>query len=359
MDRILQLSIFISIFSLIVLGLHYYVLFRIFGLLSLKKSYLSHLIVIGLSFSFVAANFLVSKQFNLFTRAFYAVSSSWMGILFFLFSTLIIYEVLKFFIKFDPKHVGMTILIIVGIISIFSIINAQFVTVRTVSIPDFPEKLRAVQITDMHIGTLYNHGYIKNVVDNVNKLDPDVVFITGDLVSGGAKLRPGMFDELKKIKAKTFFVYGNHEFYEDLKEFDKVFSTTGIKILHDEVVEFNGVQILGTEFFQGGGFHGESGGIPLKELLEKVKVSEEKPLIILKHIPGGLEGSNADLILSGHTHAGQIFPFTVFTRMATKYVSGLYKDGKTNIYVSAGTGTWGPPMRFGSRNEITLFELGS
>ncbi|MDP2908099.1 MAG: metallophosphoesterase [Nanoarchaeota archaeon] len=358
MNRILQLTIFVSIISLITLGLHYYVLFRLFGMLVIKRHYLSHFIVIGLAFSFIAANFLVSRTFNIFTRAFYAASSAWLGILFLLFSALIIYEVVKLFIKINPKYSAIVILVVIGIISLFSIINAQLVSVKTINIPEFPTKLRAVQITDIHMGTLYNHEYLQTIVDKVNKLNPDVVFITGDIVSGGSRLRPGMFDELKKIKAKTFFIYGNHEFYENIEEFNKTFETTGIKILHDEITEFKGVQILGAGFSQEGGFHSEAGGDPLKDRLKRIEYSKDKPLIILKHIPNVLEGTNADLILAGHTHQGQIYPFIIFTRMTTKYTGGLYKDGKTSIYVSPGTGTWGPPMRFGSKNEITLLELG-
>jgi predicted MPP superfamily phosphohydrolase len=210
-------------------------------------------------------------------------------------------------------------------------------------------RLRAVQLSDIHIGSVHNSNYLQSIVEKTNALNPDVVFITGDLVDGSAPMHAGMFDELKGLKAPAYMILGNHETYEGVPEFLEIVKTTGIPVLRDEAVEFKGVQIVGLDFK-------DERGNASRQYLKTVDYS--KPTIVLHHIPVGVDEMKSGVMLSGHTHNGQIIPWNLFVRMAFKHVHGLYKTGDAYIYVSPGTGTWGPPMRLGSWNQITLLEFG-
>jgi len=320
-----------------------------FNLLSLKRNLAFYIVLGTLTLSFIVSTMLVRVFYNIFTRAFYTVSAVWAGVLFLLFFSLIIYYLIRLFWKISPKTSGIVILVTVLILTIYSVINAQMLYTKTVEIPEFPEKLKAVHLTDIHTGTIHNSGFLKRIVDKTNALEPDVIFITGDLVSGGSKLRPEMLDEFKNFKAPVYFVNGNHEGYEGIKEVRELLDEAGVKTLNDEIAEFKRVQIIGIDYSMEKNYP--------NKVFQKLDV-KEKPSIMLLHVPSRIKYPDVDLIVSGHTHAGQIFPFTLFIRMTTPYVKGLYELERGHIYVSPGTCTWGPPMRLGSKNEITFLKLG-
>jgi predicted MPP superfamily phosphohydrolase len=230
-----------------------------------------------------------------------------------------------------------------------SIINAQLIHTRTVEIPSFGKEMRAVLLSDIHVGTIWDSDRLQKIVEITNSLRPDVIFITGDIVSGGAILQEDTFASLSDLGAKTFFVHGNHEHYEGIEEVDKALYESGVRVLVDEKVEFGGIEIVGLGYDRN-----ENHKI---SVLDKMHLSENKPSILLSHVPINPTNDAVNLILAGHTHAGQIFPFNFFIRLRHKYVRGKHTLGNSTLYVSPGTGTWGPPMRLGSRNEITLLLL--
>ena len=297
---------------------------------------------------FLVSTVISNYVFNYLTRGFYFVNSVWMGALFLLFMTTLVYEIVRIFYSANSRMAAFIILGVVGLLTLFSLAMAQFTQVKTVNIP-FDTKLTAVQLSDIHVGNLYNDKFLKRLVDETNELEPDIVFITGDSVSGSAALRPGMFDELKNLKAPAYFVYGNHEYYEDKAKFKEEFKSTGIPVLEDEIVDFKGLQIVGLDYEEGRNY---------SKVFNNLKIDWNKPTIVLNHVPKGIEQMKKGVMLSGHTHAGQIIPFNFFVKLQFKYVKGLYKVGDSYLYVSPGTGTWGPPMRLGSRSEITLLRLG-
>jgi len=173
-----------------------------------------------------------------------------------------------------------------------------------------------------------------------------------DMVDGSAQLHKHTFCALNKIKAPFLFVTGNHETYEGLEEVFRVLNPTNIKMLSNEMFEFNGIQIIGVNY----SFDQDH----LKNMLHSLKIEKSKPSILMYHLPQGLDVANeagVDLQLSGHTHNGQIFPFSLLVKLLFPYNNGLYEYNGTCLYVSQGTGTWGPPMRLGSKNEITLIKL--
>ena len=350
MIRILQFAIFLGIFSSIYFLLNFFVFFKFFKMFSFKRNYLFYIILGVLSISLIVSTMIVSTYYNFFTRALYALASLWMGIVFLLCSSLIIYCIIRIFWKISPKTSGKVILIGVAIITIVSIINAQMIFTETVKISEFPAKLKAVHLTDIHTGTIHKSPFLKRMVNKINDLEPDIVFITGDLVSGNSKIRSEMFHEFERLNSPTYFVNGNHEIYDGPEEIQNALKEVNIKTLRDEVIDFKGIQIIGLDYSQKKEY--------INEVLPKLKISEDKPSIVLMHSAPKIEYPKVNLILSGHTHGGQISPFNLIHKIFTPYVNGLYKLEHGHIYVSPGTGTWGPPMRLGSKNEITLLDLG-
>jgi predicted MPP superfamily phosphohydrolase len=147
-------------------------------------------------------------------------------------------------------------------------------------------------------------------------------------------------------------VTGNHERYEGIELVVDALKGTGVRVLRDEVVNTHGIQLVGVD---------DPGDFPRKNhVLARLNISDGKPSVLMQHTPGAVkdaQGAGIDLMLSGHTHNGQIIPFNYIVKLFFPYIQGLYRIGEMHLYVSPGTGTWGPPMRLGSRSEITLLRL--
>lgn len=344
---VLFFTLFISIYAL----LNYFVLAGFALFLGLKRSLLFYILLVVLSFSYILATSYERKKFSALSKLLYVASAVWMGFLLFLFCSIILVFLLRIFVDI-PGYLSAIIAFGVGlVVVVYVLMNARVLKIKKVKIK-IGAKLKAVQLSDIHIGPIREKQYLKEAVDVTNSLKPDIVFITGDLVDGGSPIEKGMFDAINDLKMPVYFITGNHEFYEG---FDKVFNilkSTKAKILKDEKINFKGVQILGVNY--------STDKDNLKNVLPKLKIQKNKPSILLYHVPKGYEYANnngVSVMFSGHTHAGQIFPFSLLVRLAYKFTNGLYKYKKMQIYVSPGTGTWGPPMRLGSRNEITLIEF--
>lgn len=352
-SRLLQFVIFLSVFSSIYFGLNYYVLWRFFGFFDLKRSMFFYLLAIGITLLYPLSMFLGKSFLNIFTKYFYAFAASVFGIIFLSFVVLLIYEVLKFIPGFSGFRAGFILLALIGILSVYAIANPFFVKVNEVDLglAGLSDDVKIVQLSDVHVGSIRNSGFLRSIVTKVNDIDPDFVVITGDLVDGSAKLHEHMFDPLRNIKAPVYFIAGNHEYYEGLDEVYTLLEKIGLNILRKDKVEVNGIQLVGVEFLSSGTLAG---------VLENIDLNKDVPSVLLYHIPFEVEAASNhgfDLMLSGHTHNGQIIPFNFLVRTSFKYVKGLHYINGMNLYVSVGTGVWGPPMRLGSRSEITVFNL--
>lgn len=351
MERLAQRLMFIAILLTVLFSMHFYSFLRLTSLFQINRRFWHYLIVVFLALSLILATILCRYYFNVLTRGIYTVAACWFAIIFMLFFTTLVSELIRILFKIDGFRTGTGIISLVAIASVAAIINAQFIHIKKVEISDFGREMKAVLLSDMHIGTIWSKEYLEKVVEKTNSLQPDVVFITGDVVSGGAVLREDTLQPLKNLKAQTFFVYGNHEYYEGIDIINRFINDNGIKILKDEKAEFGGIDIIGLDYHRG------ENPDALKSFLNTVDISDEKPTILLSHAPVDPKNQKIDLVLAGHTHAGQIFPFGFFVRLRYPFIKGLYDLGNTKLYVTPGTGTWGPPMRLGSRNEITLFVL--
>ncbi len=224
------------------------------------------------------------------------------------------------------------------------------------------DSLCAVAVSDIHVGPFINSSRIRDLVDKINGLSPDIVFLVGDIVdeSISTAAEEGLAEELKRIKAPLgiYAVPGNHEYYAGIEDVQKYLSRGGVRLLRDEFVVIKDSLILvGREDIMANRL-GEEKRRPLSEILREAP--KNLPIIVLDHTPINLEEATSQgvvLQLSGHTHNGQMWPFNLITRLIFEKSWGLLQKENTLFYVSCGYGTWGPPVRIGSTPEIILLNL--
>jgi predicted MPP superfamily phosphohydrolase len=223
--------------------------------------------------------------------------------------------------------------------------------------------LRIVQLSDVHIGPTLGATFLSGVVRRVNALSPDVVVITGDLVDGSVAELRDQVAPLAELRAKhgVYFVTGNHEYYSGVDAWIAELARLGVRTLRNERVSIgDGVEsfdLAGVDDWSARRF-GHGHGADLAGALEGRDPARE--LILLAHQPKQIFEAakrGVGLMLSGHTHGGQIFPWGLFVRLDQPYVAGLAEHDGTHVYVSRGTGFWGPPMRVAAPAEIAEIEL--
>jgi uncharacterized protein len=239
-------------------------------------------------------------------------------------------------------------------------IRTERLAIQSLKIPEQINKITIAQITDVHLGLIVRHWRLKRILREVERAKPDIVVSTGDLVDGQIDNLRGLGELLRDVDARygKFAVTGNHEFYAGLDQALRFTEKAGFTILRDEVAAVAGnLIIVGVDDPAGKRF-GLSRGISEQLLLSKI--SPEQFTILLKHQPVVDKNSAGlfDLQLSGHTHGGQIFPFNILVWLFYPVDPGLTKlESGSYLYVSKGSGTWGPPIRFLSPPEVTIIEL--
>ncbi|MBN2105941.1 MAG: metallophosphoesterase [Deltaproteobacteria bacterium] len=355
MTRTMQYIAFYSVFFTLLWAMHLYVGLRLGRLYGCQNTWalISAFTLAALSFP----AFSLLEKFNptTFSMVLYGAASVWLGMVFLLLSILLVYEVLRLFMPLQSKTAAYGITGIAAALSIYGVVNALFLTVKTVDIPmpGLQKPIKIVQLSDIHVGTIHNSGFLTRIVDKTNALAPDLVLITGDLFDGIGPVTRHTVQPLAKIKTKTYFVIGNHERYDDMGKIQSILPDTGVEILRNRIVNFRDVQIVGVDAASRDGEKGNP-------VVGTLPIDRTRPSILMFHVPVGIEDAakaGIKLQLSGHTHNGQLFPFTLFAKMLYGHVQGLYTINGMRLYVSPGTGTWGPPMRIGSSNEITLINL--
>lgn len=212
------------------------------------------------------------------------------------------------------------------------------------------QTLRVVQISDVHIGSR-DANFLRRVVQQVNSHSPDLVLITGDLVDSELVGHDDLL-ALRLIKCPTYMSTGNHEFDIDINACLSAIEAQGVTLLRDQSQEFGDLQLIGID--------DRKRGDEIAPVLEQLPKRPSKFRVLLYHRPDGwpaAQSDGIDLMLAGHTHQGQIWPFNHLVKCYYHKIAGHYSDRHQNLYVSSGTGTWGPTMRFGSQCEMTVIDL--
>lgn len=244
-------------------------------------------------------------------------------------------------------------------------VEVREVEVKLARLPRALSGLTIVQLTDVHVGPMIGDRFIRGIVERVNALKPDVVVITGDLVDGAVSELAQHVAPLSRLSARwgTYFVTGNHEYYSGVGAWLPELARHGVRTLRNERVIIGdagaSIDLAGIDDFTAGRFGGGHGPDLARALAGR---DPERELVMLAHQPKAIEEAaqlGVGLQLSGHTHGGQIWPFTHVVSLVQPYVAGLHRHGDhTQIYVSRGTGFWGPPMRLLAPAEITKIVLG-
>jgi predicted MPP superfamily phosphohydrolase len=221
------------------------------------------------------------------------------------------------------------------------------------------EGLTLVQLSDLHLGMIVGVGRLERIVERVRELNADLVVITGDLVDEDASGLDWMIEPLRRLRSRhgVLAVTGNHEFYTGVSQVERLAAAASIRFLRNEgVTVADGLVVYGMDDPQAAFWGGSR--VALEDVVgPKARGSAA---ILLHHQPIGFERATSmgvDLMLSGHTHAGQLWPIPWISRLLYPWKHGHHVLGTSHMYVSAGVGTWGPPMRVGAPPEIVRITL--
>ncbi|MFH0805116.1 MAG: metallophosphoesterase [Patescibacteria group bacterium] len=363
--------VFIAIASLIIIAGHlglYVSWVKFFHISDIRVKRALGITVGILSCSFIVASALTYWKENTLVNAIYGAAGGWLGIVWYL--TLATAAVWLVFLvswllgqRLPLATVAGVLLAASVVYSIYGIWNAQHPVVKriTVTIPNLPETWRGrtvVQLSDVHLGPVHREKFLQRVVDQVAQMNPDAVFITGDLFDGGGRDLSALVDPLAQLTPPhgIYYITGNHETYVGLDHsLSAVRSVPAIHILRDQLRDVDGLQLLGIDY----PLSGTSKDVqPVLALLDRTK-----PSIVLYHEPklelvDAIQSAGANLLLAGHTHVGQLWPFNFITNAMYRGEDyGLTQKSGFSLYTSSGIGTWGPPVRTGNRPEIVAITL--
>lgn len=247
-----------------------------------------------------------------------------------------------------------------GFINVVRGFDVRRVRVPLGRLPRSASGYSIVQLTDMHVGPTIGREFVEAVVRETNELVADMVVITGDLVDGTVEQLRELVEPLRDLRARdgVFFVTGNHEYYSGADEWIAHLRSLGIRVLRNERVSIRDVfDLAGVDDASSHGMlagHGQDvpGALAGRD--------PSRVVVLLAHQPKALKDAvrcDVDLQLSGHVHGGQMIPFNWIARLDQPIISGLRLVERTWVYVSTGTGYWGPPMRVGPGAELTRIEL--
>ncbi|MGB0592098.1 MAG: metallophosphoesterase [Myxococcota bacterium] len=381
---VLMRLVFLTIVSVVSYGLHLFLFSRVAQMLSdaavmLPQSILEtasgKLLVLELTFSvltlsyFTIGTMLHPRQF----RWLGWLSGAWMGAL----TLLCLWGGVHLVAALGAELIGYELPPLTGVIGLavtlmcwgWGLANVlrppalKRVSVPLTKLPEALHGLRIAQLSDIHVGPTVGRRFMDDLVARTNALSPDMIVITGDLVDGSVAMLGDDVAPIFDLSAPlgVYFITGNHELISGVDPWIHYIREGGITVLENEArcLRHNGahLNLVGVEDWDSERFHRQRHP-NLSEAL--VGVDTEHTTILLAHQPKAAREASlrgVDLQLSGHTHGGQMAPLTVLIYLDQPYRSGLYTIGPTQLYVSEGTGYWGPPIRLGTRSELTLLTL--
>ena len=389
----LGLLLFILTFLAGFMGAHYLLyatVIRFFAVTAFASKMLLYFVPFGLTMSFIVSALLLRAHRNVVTEGYGLIVVLWLG----LFVNLLVVCTGIWLVYGagalagrvpNMRIVGWAALALAMLITAVGIWNARapVITRIEVTLTHLPEHWKGktvVQLSDVHLGIVRRTGYLEKIIKRVDSLSPELVLITGDLFDGMGGRFEKMVGPLNRLRARrgVFFVTGNHEGYLGLDGPLSILAKTHFRVLDNEVAEVDGLQIVGVSFPEHNRKKESKKALSLASAIDPAK-----PNILMFHTPTDVDLSpenrgvqqnrtylapnldftfarkhGIDLQLSGHTHQGQLFPFTFVSRWIFKgYDFGLHQLDGFSLYTTSGTGTWGPPLRTTSRSEIVAITL--
>jgi hypothetical protein len=375
--------VFFTIFFTIYTALNYYIFIRGWQALSSMAFLRPYYIII---FVLVAYGYVFSKMLYKFLPP--LVYDIWLGVGAIWFAFLVYFILLllgldlirlvESFYHFLPNYIynnyeltkkitGIVIIALVGLIVFLGNLNKRDITIKTLELqlPKGDGKLSELNIvaaSDIHLSPIDGERLLMGIVDKMNSLNPDIILLSGDIVDDKAEVleQRKIGESFKRLNPKygIYTINGNHEFINGVDSSVRYAEHLGMKVLRDEfIIIDSSFYIVGREDVSMNSFTGRK-----RKTLEDImrSINSELPKILLDHTPVKLEQAEKngiDIQLSGHTHHGQIWPANVITNMIYEISWGYKKKGKTHYYVTSGAGTWGPPVRTGSKSEIVNIKI--
>ena len=382
--------VFIAVTLSLLAGIHYYLWARLIRDPRWRPPWVT---VGGTLLSLLAASIplalILGRGHGDFRRSFVWAGYVWLGVMFLLFTVVVSSDLLKVLAAIarrvaagqplDPERrtllarltAGVTGVLVTGLAtsalrSVRKPVEVTRVRVRLDRLPRSQDGFRIVQLTDIHVGPTIGRAFVEEIVGRANALTPDLIAITGDLVDGTVGQIADAVAPLATLRARrgVYFVTGNHEYFSGAEAWLKELNRLGIRVLRNERVSIDN----GSVGFDLAGVDDRSavhyGGLAPQDALQRALLDRDpgRELVLLAHQPRTLldaEQFGVGLQLSGHTHGGQMWPFNFVVGLQQPFVAGLHRRRGAQIYVSRGTGYWGPPMRLGAPAEITEIRLES
>jgi len=383
---------FMSIALLIMGGVHFYVFTRLVAETLIPLPWSAALgWALGLAVISIPLSFMTSRVLDKCVARYFVVPVYvWMGFIFQLFFLVLGIDVVRGVGKLalrltgagslfsDPAQALFAWRLVAGAAAGFIFLTtvigvwwglSRLVVKRVeIRLPKLPEALDGftiLQLSDLHLDLVHGREWLAGVVERAQALEPDLIAITGDLAEGSVAQFAEDVEPLRELSAPygVYFVTGNHEYFHDLDRWLSRLDEFGIRVLRNERVTV----AVGDAVFDLAGVDDHEGsrlapghGPDLDGALEGR--DPERALVLLAHQPRIIQEAarhEVGLVLSGHTHGGQIWPFSYLVYLQQPYVKGLKRLDGTQLYLSSGTGFWGPPMRLGTTAEMTLLTLRS
>jgi|WetSurMetagenome_2_1015567.scaffolds.fasta_scaffold08963_4 uncharacterized protein len=371
------LAVFLTLYGL----LHYYFYRKVVHAFNLGLSGHMFLILVLclLLLSPIILELIEKTQISMLKTTLAYAGYLWMGILFLFFSINIFIDIYRaviyissrifspVFLRYMPENsvIFIVVFLIMAAVNIYGCfeaadINIEKVGFKTEKLPSGIKSFRVVQISDIHFSATNGARLAGKITKMVEDLKPDLIVSSGDFIDRGLRDRElveGLFAALDAPYGK-FGTTGNHEFISGIEQATEFTEKAGFKLMRNEVATIGGFLDIAAIDDPAGKTFGNEKLISESKVLEAL--NSDRLRIFLKHQPRVEKDSigKFDLQLSGHTHKGQIFPFTVVVSLIYKYMDGYFDLGKgSKLYVSRGTGTWGPPIRFFTFPEITVIEF--
>ncbi len=384
MRGLMGLLIFLALFFSVAGGVNYYIYRRVISSLEIESQALIWALratFFLLAMSYPSARILVGLNINALSSVWYWVASIWMGLALYLFLIGLFVQIVtggfRIFGLYRPLEnavggniglAGFTLVLVSSILlccyGYYQAMYKVHITRLEVPIKALPRELDGfvlVHISDLHLGIVVGAGFLERAIEHANSLGPDMVAITGDLIDENPDEMKEIFTLLGRLKARygVYATTGNHEFYNRARAIIRHSEAIGIRFLRNEkAIVASNLRIYGIDDPAIKRVGGDT--VPFEQVIGPE--AKSTPAILLYHRPTRFEKAadlGIDLMLTGHTHGGQLWPIGHIVRLFYPKLHGHFTHNGSHLYVSRGTGTWGPPIRLGAPPEIVGITLRS